>query len=91
MLLLSIPFDNFLQPIRNNSLLTGALDMGGGSAEIAFLYQEDSIPQEESFNVTLYGIDYSLYSHSYLCYGFNEARRQLLAHLVEVRFHYGLI
>jgi len=70
-------------PIRNNSLLTGALDMGGGSAEIAFLYQEDSIPQEESFNVTLYGIDYSLYSHSYLCYGFNEARRQLLAHLVE--------
>ena len=64
--------------------MNGALDLGGGSAEISFLYQEDAIPAKESFNVTLYGINYSLYSHSYLCYGANEARRRLLGHLVEV-------
>lgn len=64
--------------------MNGALDLGGGSAEISFLYQEDTIPAKDTFNVTLYGTDYSLYSHSYLCYGANEARRRLLGHLVEV-------
>lgn len=72
-----------LLPIQNNSLLNGALDLGGGSAEISFLYKENSIPVNSTFNVTLYGNDYSLYAHSYLCYGANEARRRILAHLIE--------
>ena len=62
----------------------GALDMGGGSAEISFIANNEDVHKENSFNLTLYGIDYTLYSHSYLCYGFNEAHRRLMAHLVEV-------
>ena len=34
--------------------------------------------------VTMYGSNYTAYSHSYLCYGLNEAQRQLFAHLVRV-------
>lgn len=74
---------NESKPAKNNSLLIGALDMGGGSAEISFIPDDKNIPDEYSSNLTLYGINYSLYTHSYLCYGFNEAQRRLLAHLIE--------
>ena len=37
-----------------------------------------------SENVRMYGFDYTVYSHSYLCYGLNEARRRMRAHLVSV-------
>ena len=71
------------QPIGNNSLLTGALDMGGGSAEISYLPESDGVPEKYESNITLYGVDYSIYSQSYLCFGFNEAHRRLFAHLIE--------
>ena len=32
----------------------------------------------------MYGRNYTVYTHSYLCYGANEALRQLKAYLVKV-------
>ena len=57
--------------------------MGGGSFEISFLPETSDVPDKYESNVALYGVDYSLYSQSYLCFGFNEAHRRLMAHLIE--------
>lgn len=74
---------NQTMPVFNNSHLAGALDMGGGSAEISFLPETSNVPEKYQSDINLYGVDYSLYSQSYLCFGFNEAHRRLMAHLIE--------
>ena len=62
--------------------MSGALDLGGASEQITFVPQ--SPPLKDGINLHLYGQDYTVYTHSYLCYGRNEANRQLLAQLVKV-------
>ena len=64
----------------------GSLDLGGASAEIAFL-DSTSDPRSHTpyhTNVSLYDRSYTLYARSYLCYGLNEAYRRFLAHLINV-------
>lgn len=79
-----VNLSQFFQPASNSSLM-GALDMGGGSVEISFIPKKhDNILGEDLKMLTLYGNTYSLYAHSYLCYGFNEAQRRLMANLIEV-------
>uniref|UniRef100_A0A674GSX7 Ectonucleoside triphosphate diphosphohydrolase 8 n=2 Tax=Taeniopygia guttata TaxID=59729 RepID=A0A674GSX7_TAEGU len=59
----------------------GALDLGGASTQITF---QPGVPVEDrntSVFFRLYGTDYSLYSHSYLCYGQSQALKMLLAAL----------
>ncbi|MCI4386953.1 hypothetical protein PGIGA_G00068740 [Pangasianodon gigas] len=60
----------------------GALDLGGASTQITFVNQEEVEDLENSMTLRLYGQDYSLYTHSYLCYGATEVLRRLLAHLI---------
>jgi len=75
---------NLRVPAEKNPKLVGALDMGGGSAEISFIPQDlNAASKEDTSYLTLYGVNYTLYTHSYLCYGFKEAQRKLMAHLVE--------
>lgn len=62
----------------------GALDLGGASTQITFINQEKMEDLDNSMTLRLYGRDYSLYTHSYLCYGTNEVLRRLLAHLLKV-------
>lgn len=61
---------------------TGALDLGGASTQISFI--SDMFDGSESPNnaVTfrLYGNDYNLYTHSFLCYGKDQVLRLALAH-----------
>uniref|UniRef100_A0A674HUC4 Ectonucleoside triphosphate diphosphohydrolase 8 n=1 Tax=Taeniopygia guttata TaxID=59729 RepID=A0A674HUC4_TAEGU len=62
----------------------GALDLGGASTQITF---QPGVPVEDrntSVFFRLYGTDYSLYSHSYLCYGQSQALKMLLAALHQV-------
>ncbi|CAI8041509.1 Ectonucleoside triphosphate diphosphohydrolase 8 [Geodia barretti] len=69
-----------------SSSLMGSLDLGGASAEIAFL-DSTSDPRSHTpyhTNVSLYDRSYTLYARSYLCYGLNEAYRRFLAHLINV-------
>ncbi|XP_065649620.1 ectonucleoside triphosphate diphosphohydrolase 8 [Hydra vulgaris] len=70
-------------PPKSNPYLVGSLDMGGGSAEIAFIPENITIPEKYSSKLSLYGLDYTLYTHSYLCFGFKEAQRRLMANLLE--------
>lgn len=62
----------------------GALDLGGASTQITFETPETVENELNSMTLRLYGQEYSLYTHSYLCYGKEEALRQILAYLVEV-------
>lgn len=63
----------------------GALDMGGASTQITFYTPEyHNIPDDYRKDMMLYGRNYSVYTHSYLCYGINEAIRQYQSILVKV-------
>ncbi|XP_050782483.1 ectonucleoside triphosphate diphosphohydrolase 8 [Gopherus flavomarginatus] len=59
----------------------GALDLGGASTQITF--QPSGTIEDNSTEVffRLYGTNYSIYTHSYLCYGRDQALKMLLAAL----------
>ncbi|KAJ3607422.1 hypothetical protein NHX12_024473 [Muraenolepis orangiensis] len=60
---------------------TGALDLGGASTQISFVSAHFNGSQSPGNLMTfrLYGNDYDLYTHSFLCYGKDQALRQTLA------------
>ncbi|XP_041671060.1 ectonucleoside triphosphate diphosphohydrolase 1 isoform X1 [Cheilinus undulatus] len=60
---------------------TGALDLGGASTQISFIADkfDGSESPSNSVNFRLYGNDYNLYTHSFLCYGKDQALRLTLA------------
>ncbi|XP_008322859.1 ectonucleoside triphosphate diphosphohydrolase 2 [Cynoglossus semilaevis] len=61
----------------------GALDMGGASTQITFVTQEELEDKQEGMKLHLYGQEYSLYTHSFQCYGREQVLSRLLAHLVQ--------
>lgn len=61
--------------------LVGSLDLGGGSAEIAFKHTSPDLLGPHHVNVTLRNRTEHLYARSYLCYGHHEAHARFLAHL----------
>lgn len=62
----------------------GALDLGGASTQITFQPGVTIEDKNTSVFFRLYGTNYSLYSHSYLCYGQTQALKMLLAALHQV-------
>ncbi|XP_035246012.1 ectonucleoside triphosphate diphosphohydrolase 3 [Anguilla anguilla] len=61
----------------------GSMDLGGASTQIAFNTPLDEGVGAEGFiRVWLYGYGYNVYTHSFLCYGKNEAHKRVLAALV---------
>ena len=77
------------QPITSSAAdqhkTVGAMDMGGASTQITFVPENPAtIASGYNRSVGLYSVEYKLYTHSYLCYGVNEAYRRYLAHLVQV-------
>uniref|UniRef100_A0A3B3UL36 Ectonucleoside triphosphate diphosphohydrolase 3 n=1 Tax=Poecilia latipinna TaxID=48699 RepID=A0A3B3UL36_9TELE len=76
--------ENFLQKnmwntyIRPNGAETvGSMDLGGASTQIAFQVQERGEGADYK-SVKLYGYPYTVYTHSFLCYGKNEADKKVL-------------
>ncbi|XP_054991878.1 ectonucleoside triphosphate diphosphohydrolase 3 [Sorex araneus] len=63
---------------------TGALDLGGASTQISFAVGEN-VERNTSgiMQVSLYGYTYKLYTHSFQCYGRNEAEKKLQAILLK--------
>lgn len=66
----------------------GALDLGGASTQISFVSERFDGSESPSNSVAfrLYGNDYTLYTHSFLCYGKDQALRLALAHQTQVGF-----
>ncbi|XP_013361605.1 PREDICTED: ectonucleoside triphosphate diphosphohydrolase 1 isoform X3 [Chinchilla lanigera] len=63
----------------------GAMDLGGASTQITFVPKSHIIESPGSFlQFRLYGDNYSVYTHSFLCYGQNEALQQKLAKDIQV-------
>lgn len=67
----------------------GALDFGGASTQITFLTHDRVEDKEKGNTLRLYGQDYTLYTHSFLCYGRDQMLRKLLAHLMQVSASHG--
>ncbi|XP_026170883.1 ectonucleoside triphosphate diphosphohydrolase 1 [Mastacembelus armatus] len=73
---------NYLDDRLRQGLETnGALDLGGASTQISFVSSnyDGSESPSNSVNFRLYGNDYNLYTHSFLCYGKDQALRMTLA------------
>jgi len=70
----------------------GAMDMGRASTEMSFI-PENPAAMEPGYSelVRFRGENYTVYSHSYPCYGLNEAYRRYLAHLVQVSWVYRCV
>ncbi|KAL2782308.1 ectonucleoside triphosphate diphosphohydrolase 8 isoform 2 [Daubentonia madagascariensis] len=63
--------------------LVGALDLGGASTQIAFMPGGPILDQSTQATFHLYGSSYSIYTHSYLCFGRDQMLSRLLAGLVQ--------
>ncbi|KAI4871219.1 hypothetical protein NFI96_003484 [Prochilodus magdalenae] len=68
----------------------GSLDLGGASTQIAFTAPDDATGKD-LIRVSLYGYEYNIYTHSFLCFGKNEAEKRVLAQLVQISSNRGLI
>lgn len=62
----------------------GALDLGGASTQITFATQEKIEDRDDLMKLRLYGHEYTLYTHSFLCYGKDQFLMRLLAHIMKV-------
>lgn len=69
-----------LHSLKSISETSGALDLGGASTQITFVPNELSSESPENLlYFRLYGKDYRVYTHSFLCYGKDQALQQKLA------------
>lgn len=70
----------FLHSLKSTSETSGALDLGGASTQITFVPAEISSESPQNLlYFRLYGKDYQVYTHSFLCYGKDQALQQKLA------------
>ncbi|XP_072908232.1 ectonucleoside triphosphate diphosphohydrolase 2-like isoform X2 [Hemitrygon akajei] len=60
----------------------GAMDLGGASTQITFVPEEPVRVPENKVELQLYGHKYSVYTHSYLCYGKDQVIRKVRAKIL---------
>lgn len=68
----------------------GSMDLGGASTQIAFAVA-DNFTGTDYLRVKLYGYPYNVYTHSFLCYGKNEAEKKVLDKIVQQSSNPNLI
>uniref|UniRef100_T1IIW9 Uncharacterized protein n=1 Tax=Strigamia maritima TaxID=126957 RepID=T1IIW9_STRMM len=63
---------------------TGTLDMGGASTQIAFETTEKkpSASHEDYVSLNLYGHDFTVFTHSYLCFGQDQVIKRVKAQVI---------
>ncbi|KAI4892748.1 hypothetical protein NFI96_032306 [Prochilodus magdalenae] len=59
--------------------LLGAMDLGGASTQMSFMPKDPVKDPNSATDLQLYGFGYQLYTHSYLCYGKDQAMKRLQA------------
>ncbi|XP_007420660.1 ectonucleoside triphosphate diphosphohydrolase 8 isoform X1 [Python bivittatus] len=72
----SVKDRGWIRPPSANIL--GALDLGGASTQISFIPAGSIADPAQAAQFRLYGFDYTIYSHSYLCYGQNQAFQRVI-------------
>ncbi|MXQ97885.1 hypothetical protein E5288_WYG003955 [Bos mutus] len=77
----------WIRPLEET--LVGALDMGGASTQITFVPGGPILDKTAQATFRLYGADHTVYTHSYLCFGRDQALSRLLAELVQVGLRPG--
>lgn len=73
-------WNKYMHPVGAKTV--GSMDLGGASTQIAFAV-DDGLSGEDFMAVKLYGYPYNVYTHSFLCYGKNEAEKRVLAKIVQ--------
>jgi len=76
------PWNAFVRP--DGAQTVGSMDLGGASTQLAFAVDSE-MRGTDYLPVRLYGYDYNVYTHSYLCYGKDEAEKQILDRIARVR------
>ncbi|XP_075349358.1 ectonucleoside triphosphate diphosphohydrolase 3 isoform X2 [Mycteria americana] len=71
----------WVRPYRKETM--GALDLGGASTQISFIPEDSQENFNSTLQVKLYGYNYNVYTHSFQCYGRDEAEKRLLALLLQ--------
>ncbi|XP_032038077.1 ectonucleoside triphosphate diphosphohydrolase 3 [Aythya fuligula] len=71
----------WVHPYRKETM--GALDLGGASTQISFIPEVSQENFNSTLQVKLYGYNYNVYTHSFQCYGRDEAEKRLLALLLQ--------
>uniref|UniRef100_A0AAA9TXG9 Ectonucleoside triphosphate diphosphohydrolase 8 n=2 Tax=Bos TaxID=9903 RepID=A0AAA9TXG9_BOVIN len=71
----------WIRPLEET--LVGALDMGGASTQITFVPGGPILDKTAQATFRLYGADHTVYTHSYLCFGRDQALSRVLAELVQ--------
>ena len=61
------------------------MDLGGASAQIAFVESEDTPPNASDVLLRLYGEEYEVAALSNLCFGQSQIYKRYLVALLEVR------
>ncbi|XP_051788265.1 ectonucleoside triphosphate diphosphohydrolase 8-like isoform X1 [Erpetoichthys calabaricus] len=61
----------------------GAMDLGGASTQLTFTPAVPIKDKNYESNFTLYGNKYNVYTHSYLCYGKEQAMKKVQANLIQ--------
>lgn len=73
-------WNKYVRP--EGSETVGSMDLGGASTQIAFAIPEDK-KGPDYMHIKLYGYNYIVYTHSYLCYGKNEAEKMVLDKIIQ--------
>ncbi|XP_072106772.1 ectonucleoside triphosphate diphosphohydrolase 2-like isoform X2 [Mobula birostris] len=60
----------------------GAMDLGGASTQITFVPDVPVQEPESKMDLQLYGHNYTVYTHSYLCYGKDQVIRKVRAKIL---------
>ncbi|XP_067868083.1 ectonucleoside triphosphate diphosphohydrolase 8 [Heterodontus francisci] len=63
--------------------IQGALDLGGSSTQMTFVPTGNTTHIAGKVDLKLYGYNYTIYTHSYLCYGQQQAIRKYIAKLLK--------
>ncbi|KAM4568793.1 ectonucleoside triphosphate diphosphohydrolase 3 [Fundulus diaphanus] len=73
-------WNTYVRP--NGAETVGSMDLGGASTQIAFQVQERG-QGPDYMHIKLYGYPYTVYTHSFLCYGKNEADKRVLDKVIK--------
>lgn len=79
---------NYLSENFRTALGTvGALDLGGASTQITFVSRQKLESPDNSIDFRLYGNDYHLYTHSFLCYGKDQVLKLSLEKQIQPKLN----